>query len=123
MKVALYVRVSTKSQTVENQVLELKRVAEFRKWEISKIYRDEGISGAIASRPALDEMLKEAGKHKFQMVLCWSVDRLGRSLLHLIETVNSLHERNVHLYFHQQGIDSSTSAGKLMFSIFGALGA
>lgn len=122
MRVAIYVRVSTRSQTVENQLLELRRVAEFRGWRIVREYKDEGISGAIGSRPALDQMIEDARRHKFDLVACWSVDRLGRSLQNVVSTVNDLNEIGVNLYFHTQSIDSSTSSGRLMLSIFASLG-
>jgi DNA invertase Pin-like site-specific DNA recombinase len=121
-KVALYLRVSTSSQTTDNQRHELERVAAVRGWSIVEIYTDHGISGAKgrSDRPDLDRMLKDAVRGKFQMIAVWSLDRLGRSLQHLIETVNELQAVGVDLYMHQQAIDTTTSAGKLAFSIFGA---
>jgi DNA invertase Pin-like site-specific DNA recombinase len=121
-KVALYLRVSTSSQTTDNQRHELERVAALRGWNIIEIYTDHGISGAKgrSDRPDLDRMLKDAVRGKFQMIAVWSLDRLGRSLQHLIETVNELQAVGVDLYMHQQAIDTSTPAGKLAFSIFGA---
>jgi DNA invertase Pin-like site-specific DNA recombinase len=84
---------------------------------------DEGISGVKASRPALDLMMKMATQRKFDMVMCWSIDRLGRSLQNLIELLNQLESVRIDLFFHQQAIDTSTPMGKMMFSILGALGA
>jgi DNA invertase Pin-like site-specific DNA recombinase len=122
LKVALYVRVSTASQTTENQRLELERVASLRGWTIVETYTDQGISGAKdrRERPALDKMLKDAVRGRFDLIAVWSIDRLGRSLQHLIETVNQLQSVGVDLYMHQQAIDTTTPAGKLAFSIFGA---
>lgn len=123
MRVAIYTRVSTNHQTTENQRLELRRVAECRGWKIVKEYTDEGISGAASrkDRPALDGMLKAATRREFDLVATFAVDRLGRSLQHLLETVTELHSVGCELYFHQQAIDSSTPAGQLALSVFGAM--
>jgi len=123
MRVAIYTRVSTNHQTTENQTLELRRVAECRGWKIVKEYTDEGISGAKGrtDRPALDAMLKAATRRDFDLVATFAVDRLGRSLQNLLETVNELHSVGCELYFHQQAIDTSTPAGQLALSVFGAM--
>jgi DNA invertase Pin-like site-specific DNA recombinase len=122
LKVALYLRVSTSNQTTENQRIDLERVANLRDWHIVETFQDQGISGSKgrSDRPSLDRMLKEAVRGKFDLIACWSIDRLGRSLQHLIETVNQLQSVGVDLYMHQQAIDTTTPAGKLAFSIFGA---
>src|SRR4029077_21101233 len=82
-RAALYVRVSTDAQTVENQIRELRQVAERRGWEVIDVYSDAGISGAKGrnGRPGLDSMLKDATRRKFDIVMAWSIDRLGRSLI------------------------------------------
>jgi DNA invertase Pin-like site-specific DNA recombinase len=120
MRVAIYARVSTASQTVDNQTQELERLAALRGWTIVATYRDEGISGAKGrdGRPALDQMLKAATRREFDLIAVWSIDRLGRSLQHLVTTVNDLHAQGVQLYFHQQAIDTTTPSGKLMFGVF-----
>src|ERR1039457_4152089 len=125
LRAALYLRVSTSNQTTENQRIDLERVAALRGWNIVEIFQDEGISGSKgrSDRPALDRMLKDAVRGRFDLIAGWSIDRLGRSLQHLIETVNELQAVGVDLYMHQQAIDTTTPAGKLAFSIFGAFSA
>jgi DNA invertase Pin-like site-specific DNA recombinase len=122
-KVAIYARVSTDKQTCENQLQELRATAQRMGYIIVQEFIDEGISGIKASRPALDLMMKMATQRKFDMVMCWSIDRLGRSLQNLIELLNQLESVRIDLFFHQQAIDTSTPMGKMMFSILGALGA
>ena len=120
-RVALYARVSTDKQTCENQLNELRSIAERMQYTIVDEFIDEGISGAASSRPSLDALMKSATQRRFDMVMCWSIDRLGRSLQNLIEILNELQLLKVDLFFMQQGMDTSTSAGRMMFSIFGAL--
>lgn len=122
-RVAIYARVSTDKQTCENQLTELRALAVRMGYTIVQEFIDEGISGVKASRPALDLMMKMATQRKFDMVICWSIDRLGRSLQNLIELLNQLESVRIDLFFHQQAIDTSTPMGKMMFSILGALGA
>ena len=113
-RIALYVRVSTGSQTTENQERELRAVAEQAKWEIVNVYRDAGISGTKGrdKRPAFDTLCKDAARRKFDMVAAWSVDRLSRSLHDLTGFLKDLHALNVDLYLHQQGLDTSTPTGQ-----------
>ncbi len=122
-KVAIYARVSTDKQSTENQLNELRAVATRMGYTITQEYVDNGISGAKsrADRPSLDAMMKDAVRGRFDMVMCWSIDRLGRSLQNLVEILNELQSIKVDLYFLQQGMDTSTSSGRMMFSIFGAL--
>jgi len=121
MRVAIYLRVSTNEQTTENQYRELQERAERSGWEIVKVYEDQGVSGAKGrdKRPQFDQMLKDATRKEFDLVMSWSVDRLGRSLLNLIEFLNELHSLKVDLYLHKQGIDTTTPAGKAIFSMLG----
>ena len=123
-KVCLYCRVSTTHQTSENQLRELRAVAERMGYEIVSEFIDNGISGAKSrkDRPALDEMMKMATHRKFDMVMCWSIDRLGRSLQHLVEILNELQAIKIDLYFMQQGMDTTTPSGRMIFSVFGAIG-
>ena len=121
-RAAIYVRVSTDRQTVENQLRELHRIAERRGWEVVQEYRDAGISGAKGreARPGLDEMLKDAQRRRFEVVMAWAIDRLGRSLIDLLGTIQALEACGVDLYLDQQSIDTTTPAGRLMFQITGA---
>ncbi len=121
-RVCLYARVSKTSQSVERQISELEIVAARNGWEIVDRYIDHGISGATGrdQRHELDRMMKDSTKRKFDVVMVWSIDRLGRSLQNLIEILNDLNSKNIDLYMDQQSIDSTTPTGKLMFSLIGA---
>ena len=114
--------VSTDHQSVENQIRELKQVAERRGWSVVEIYRDAGISGAKGrdQRPGLDALLKDASRRKFDVVMAWAIDRLGRSLIDLLGTIQHLEAVGVDLYLDQQSIDTTTPAGKLLFQMTGA---
>ena len=118
---ALYLRVSTDEQTTENQQRELTEAASRAGWEITAVYRDEGISGAKGrdKRPGLDAMLKDATRRKFDVVMAWSVDRLGRSLQDLVSMLTEIHAAGIDLYLHQQAIDTTTPAGRAMFQMMG----
>ncbi len=120
-RAALYLRVSTDGQTTENQRLELEQIAEHSDWRIVGVFEDHAISGAKGreKRPALDNLLKDANRRKFDLVAAWSVDRLGRSLQNLLEFLAELHALDIDLYLHQQGIDTTTPAGKAMFQMCG----
>ena len=121
-RIAIYARVSTSLQTTQNQIDALTELANRQGYTIIKIYSDNGISGTklTADRPALNDLMTDARKRKFDMVLVWSLDRLGRSLKHCLELLQELQELKVDLFFQQQGMDTSTSSGKLMFSMIGA---
>src|SRR5215831_8114140 len=90
-RAAIYVRVSTDRQTIENQLRELHRIAQRRGWEVVQEYRDVGISGSKGreERPGLDEMLKDAQRRRFDVVMAWAIDRLGRSLIDLLGTIQA----------------------------------
>jgi DNA invertase Pin-like site-specific DNA recombinase len=121
-RAAIYVRVSTDKQTVENQVRELRQIAERRGWEVVEEYHDAGISGSKGrdQRPGLDRMLKDASRRRFDVVMAWAIDRLGRSLIDLLGTIQALEASGVDLFLEQQAIDTTTPAGKLMFQVTGA---
>jgi DNA invertase Pin-like site-specific DNA recombinase len=120
-RVAIYLRVSTDTQTTEHQRLELERVATSSGWDVVQVYEDAGISGAKGrdKRPAFDQLCKDATRRQFDVVMSWSVDRLGRSLQDLLGFLNELHAVNIDLYLHQQGVDTTTPAGKAMFQMMG----
>jgi DNA invertase Pin-like site-specific DNA recombinase len=120
-RAAIYIRVSTDGQTVENQRLELEQAAKMSGWEIVGTYDDDGISGAKSRdhRDAFDRLCKDATRRQFDVVMSWSVDRLGRSLQDLIGFLSELHAVGVDLYLHQQGLDTTTPAGKAMFQMMG----
>lgn len=121
IRVALYARVSTDRQTTENQLQELRSVGERLGWEIVGEYIDQGISGAKGrdQRPAFDKLLKGAMRKEFDLIAAWSVDRLGRSLQDLVGFLGEIHSKGVNLYLHQQGLDTTTPAGKAMFQMMG----
>lgn len=120
-RAALYIRVSTDQQTTDNQERELREIASRTGWEIVQVYRDHGVSGAKGrdKRPAFDALCKDASRRRFDVVMAWSVDRLGRSLQDLIGFLSELHALGIDLFLHQQGIDTTTPAGKAMFQMMG----
>src|SRR5262245_13316213 len=122
-RVALYARVSTLNgqQDPEMQLRELRDYAGQREMEIVGEYIDRGISGARESRPALDSMLAEARRRRFDAVLVWKIDRLGRSLKHLVMTLADLQAVGVAFISLRDNLDLSTASGRLMFQIIGAM--
>jgi len=120
MATAIYARVSTKDQTTDNQVEQLKQVAAKAGWSVSAVYADV-ISGSKGreQRPELDAMLKAVTRREIDRVMVWSVDRLGRSLQDLVSTMQEVQAAGADLYLHQQSIDTSTPAGKALFQMCG----
>ncbi len=121
VKAALYVRVSTDGQSVDNQERELREVAEAKHWEIVEVYSDRGISGAKGrdGRPALDKALRGAVQGRYNVLAVWSVDRLGRSLQDLLSTLAELQGAGCDLYLHRQAVDTRTPSGRAMFQMLG----
>jgi DNA invertase Pin-like site-specific DNA recombinase len=117
----LYLRVSTTEQTVENQQRELEAVAARHGWNVVAVFADAGVSGSKGrdKRPAYDRLCRGVTRREFDQVAAWSVDRLGRSLQNLVAFLDELHAKGVDLYLHQQGLDTSTPAGKAMFQMLG----
>jgi len=127
MRAAVYLRISTTDgQTTENQRLALAKVAGHRGWEIVQTYEDAGISDAKGrdQRPACNQILKDAVPRRLDVCLCWSIDRLGRSVLHVASAMAGLDAAGVALYSDQQAIDSTSPFGKAviqMACVFGEL--
>src|SRR5436190_14033046 len=120
-RAVLYLRVSTVDQTTANQERELREIAGRMGCEIVKVYKDHGISGAKGrdKRPAFDALCRDATKRQFAVVMAWSVDRLGRSLQDLVTFLSEIHALGIDLFLHQQGLDTTTPAGKAMFGMLG----
>src|SRR5215510_8293880 len=120
-RAVLYLRVSTIEQTTANQERELQAIAERMGWEIVKVYKDHGISGAKGrdKRPQFNALCKAAARREFDIVMAWSVDRLGRSLQDLVSFLSELHALRIDLFLRQQGLDTTTPAGKAMFQMIG----
>jgi DNA invertase Pin-like site-specific DNA recombinase len=120
-RIAIYLRVSKSRQDTDNQRRELEAVAKRSGWHVVRVFEDTGISGAKGrdKRPGLDAMMKAVNAKEFDMVATWSVDRLGRSLTDLLGILQGLHDKGVDLFLHQQGLDTSTTAGKAMFQMLG----
>ncbi len=120
-RVALYLRVSTAEQNVENQRRELVTIAERHGWQIVAEFVDEGISGTKGrdTRPGYDKLLRGIARREFDQVAAWSVDRLGRSLQALVAFLAELHAKRIDLYLHQQGLDTATPSGRAMFGMLG----
>lgn len=123
-KIAIYVRVSTNKQDSTNQLIELRNLANRLNYEIVQEYTDNGISGTKGreDRPGLDLLLNHAGQRKFEQVMIFDITRLGRSLQNCIETLNYLNSLNIDILIQKQGIDTSTSVGRLTFSLMASLG-
>lgn len=121
MRAALYARVSTADQTCDNQLLELRQYVAARGWTLHREYVDAGVSGAKEKRPALDELLTDAKRRRFDVLVCWRLDRLGRNLRHLVTLLEDFHGIGVAFVSLGEGIDCTTPAGKLQLHILAAL--
>jgi DNA invertase Pin-like site-specific DNA recombinase len=120
MRCAIYARVSTLDQHVENQITELRSYVERRGWTGVE-YVDRGVSGAKDRRPALDELLMAARRRRFDVLVCWRLDRLGRNLRHLILLLDELQALGIAFVTLGEGIDGSTPAGRLQLHILSAI--
>lgn len=122
MRVALYARVSTTNgQSPEMQLLDLREYASRRGWDVFGEYVDNGVSGAKESRPELNRLMADAQRRRFDIVLCWKVDRFGRSLRHLVNALADLNAYGVAFVSLRDNLDLSTPSGRLMFQIIGAM--
>ena len=120
MRAALYARVSTVDQEPENQLAELRRYCEARGWTATE-FVDRGVSGSKDRRPALDELIAAAKRRKFDVVVCWRLDRLGRNLRHLVVLLDELNAMGVSFVSLNEGIDLMTPAGRLQLHILASL--
>jgi len=120
-QVALYLRVSTDEQTLANQRRELTAAAERHGWQVVAEFSDAGISGSKGrdQRAGFDRLMQGIARREFDMVAAWSVDRLSRSLSHLVAFLGEIHGKGIDLYLHTQGLDTSTPTGKAMFQLLG----
>jgi DNA invertase Pin-like site-specific DNA recombinase len=119
-RVAIYIRVSTLDQSTEGQEHELLEFAERRGWTVAEVYRDK-ISGIKNSRPALDKLLADAKKGHFFYTLVWRIDRLGRSVAHLLEVLETLKALDIKFVSLTEAIDTSTPTGMMIFTVLGAV--
>src|SRR5919109_4129427 len=120
-RAVVYLRVSTIDQTTANQERELREIADRMGCEIVRVYKDHGISGTKGrdKRPAFNKLCRDAARREFDVVMAWSVDRLGRSLQDLVGFLSELHALKIDLFLRQQGLDTTTPAGKAMFQMMG----
>jgi DNA invertase Pin-like site-specific DNA recombinase len=120
-RIAIYARVSTSGQqSVDMQLRDLRDLAVNRSFEVIKEYCDEGVSGSRESRPALDTLLRDARRRRFDAVLVWKLDRLGRSLVHLVRLLQDLRSLGVELISFSEGLDFTTTTGKLLYQVISA---
>src|SRR5438128_10002830 len=117
---AIYARVSTVDQEPENQLQELRRYVQARTWTAVE-YVDRGVSGSKDRRPALDTLIRDAKRRRFDVLVCWRLDRLGRNLRHLVVLIEDLNALGVAFVSLGEGIDCTTPAGKLQLHILAAL--
>jgi len=120
MRAAVYARVSTLDQEPENQLQELRGYVTARGWT-SVEFVDRGVSGAKDKRPALDALLRDAKRRRFDVLVCWRLDRLGRNLRHLVTMLEELQQLGITFVSLGEGIDCTTPAGKLQLHILAAL--
>jgi len=118
-RAAIYLRVSTDGQTVENQRLDLEKLASLRGWRIIASYEDAGISGTKGrdKRPGLDALLKDARRRKFDLAVFWAIDRLGRSTATVASTMDELAEAGIGMFAFKESMDTSTAHGRAMLEM------
>jgi DNA invertase Pin-like site-specific DNA recombinase len=122
-RVVMYARVSTSNhrQDPEVQLREMRGYLKLRGFRIVGEYVDAGVSGAKKNRPELDRLMADAAKHRFDAVCVWRLDRFGRSLRHLVNALAQLEEHHVSFISQRDNLDLTTSAGRLMFNVIGAM--
>jgi len=120
-RIAIYARVSTTDQSTDSQLLDLRKYVSERGWTSFKEYTDNGISGTTDSRPALNELMDDARKRKFDMVLVWRFDRFARSTRHLINGLEEFKNLGIDFVSYQENIDTSSPLGSAIFTIISAV--
>ena len=122
-KVVIYTRVSTIDQSIDNQLIELRDHCSKMGWEVVKEYTDEGLSGTLSrdKRPALNSLIKDAYRKRFDSVVCWDISRIGRSMKELVLFLSDMKDRDIGICSVRQGFDTSTSMGEIMFQFVGIL--
>ena len=118
MKAVIYARVSTRDQSAEMQLRELRDFAQRRGWDLTAEYIDAGVSGAKEKRPELDKLMADAKRRRFDVLLVYRYDRFARSLRQLVNALADFHALGINFVSLHEGVDTSTSTGKLMFGIF-----
>jgi DNA invertase Pin-like site-specific DNA recombinase len=121
MRAAVYCRVSTLDQHPETQLMDLRQLADQRGFEVVKVYIDHGISGTRVRRPGLDEMLSDARRGRFQVLLIWSCDRIARSTRHLLEVLDELTRLQIQFVSFREALDTSGALGRAVTVIIGAI--
>ena len=122
-KVVIYTRVSTLDQTIDNQLLELRDHCSRMGWEVVKEYADEGLSGTLSreKRPALNALIKDAYKKRFDSVVCWDISRIGRSMKELVLFLSDMKDRDIGICSVRQGFDTQKTMGEIMYQFVGIL--
>jgi DNA invertase Pin-like site-specific DNA recombinase len=120
-RAALYTRISTCDQTTQNQLLDLRALAQQRGLEIVKEYADIGISGARARRPGLDQLMADARRGRFDVVLVWACDRLARSTKHFLEVLDELSRLNIEFVSFRENLDTAGALGRAVVVIISAI--
>ena len=121
LRVALYARVSTLDQSTDSQLLDLRRYVRERGWHLYREYTDNGVSGTKDSRPALNELMNDAKKRRFDTVLVWRFDRFARSTKHLILALEEFRNLGIDFVSYQENIDTSSPLGSAIFTIISAV--
>ncbi len=120
-RVGLYMRVSTRDQSCEMQLNDLERYSKERRFKVFRVYKDNGVSGTKESRPALSELMNDAKKRKFDVVLVWRFDRFARSTKHLISALYEFRNLGIDFISYQENIDTSSPLGEAVFTIISAM--
>ncbi len=120
-RAAIYARISTLRQDEGMQIADLRELAQRHKWEIVTEYIDKGVSGSKESRAELNKLMKDAKRRKFDVVMVWKFDRFARSLKHLITTLEEFDHLGIDFVSHQEAVDTSTPAGKALFSMIAVM--